>query len=112
MNLKSALKLVEWTSFPLLLITGLMVVSGYALTSEAAQRASLFIDFTRASTLHLGRFFRLSIVLLFLAHSYAGTELFLARRVKNERVRAFVEYSTLAFLVYVAWVALNGELGR
>lgn len=111
MNPKSALKIVEWSSFPLLIITGLMVVSGYALTSESAQRASLFIDFARASTLHLGRFFRLSILLLFLAHSYAGAELFLARRVKDKRVRAFVKYLTLAFLVYVAWVALNGELG-
>ncbi|MCD6559793.1 MAG: hypothetical protein J7K57_08020 [Palaeococcus sp.] len=111
MKTNTALKLVEWTSFPLLLFTGLMVVSGYALTSTSAQRASLFLDFARASFVHLGRLFKLSLLLLLLAHSYAGTELFIARRIRDERLKAFIEYSTIAFLVYVAWVAINGEIG-
>lgn len=87
-----------------------MVVSGYALTSTSAQKASIFLDFARASFVHLGRFFKLSLLLLLLAHSYAGTELFIARRIRDGRLKMFIEYSTIAFLVYVAWVALNGEI--
>lgn len=106
-----ALKIVEWTSLPLLLFVGLMIVSGYALTSVSAQRASLFLDFTKASYIHLGRFFRLSLIFLFLLHSYGGTVLFIRRRVKNSQIGALIEYSVLAFLLYVLWVATMAELG-
>ncbi|MBP1911072.1 hypothetical protein [Thermococcus stetteri] len=111
MKPKTALQIVEWTSFPLLLFVGLMIVSGYALTSVNAQRASLFLDFTRAIYIHLGRFFRLSLISLFLLHSYGGTVLFVRRRVRNEKIGALIEYSVLAFLIYVLWVAIMAELG-
>ncbi|ASI98591.1 hypothetical protein [Thermococcus celer] len=112
MRAKTAVAIVEWTSLPLLLFAGLMVISGYGLTSEAARNASLgLLTFSRSRVIHLSRMARLSFVSLLLLHTYAGTEI-LAKKVEksNGRLARLVEYSVLAFLLYVGWIVFNGEL--
>lgn len=114
MRTKTALAIVEWTSLPLLLLAGLLVISGYGLTSEAARNASLgLLTFSRSQAIHLSRIVKLGFVFLLLLHTYAGTEV-LTRKVKksgHQGLAAIMEYSVLAFLLYVGWIALNGEFG-
>ncbi|WP_297490248.1 hypothetical protein [Thermococcus sp.] len=112
MKSKTALKIVEWTSLPLLLFAALYFVSGYALTSETARSASLIMNFSRAQLIHLGRAMRLTLLTLFLLHSYAGAEL-LAGKLKargRSLLGATVDYTATAFLLYVLWVVINAEL--
>ncbi|NJE31402.1 hypothetical protein E3E38_10145 [Thermococcus sp. 18S1] len=115
MKAKTALRLVEWTSLPLLLLAGLLVISGYGLTSEAAINASLgLLTFSRSQAIHLSRLVKMGFVLLLLVHTYAGTEV-LAKKVEktgHQRLAALMEYSVLAFLIYVGWIAVNGEFGE
>jgi hypothetical protein len=114
MKVRTALRIVEWTSLPLLFLAGVMVLSGYGLTSESARTASLgLLTFSSSQTLHLSRFVKLSFTSLLLLHTYAGTEV-LAEKLRargRERLAMLIEYSVIAFLVYVAWVVLNGEFG-
>ncbi len=109
---KTALKIVEWTSLPLLLFVVLYFVSGYALTSETARQASIIMNFSRAQLIHLGRATRLTLLTLFLLHSYAGTELLAGKLKARGRtlLGAAVDYTATAFLLYVLWVVLNAEL--
>ncbi|ASJ04763.1 hypothetical protein [Thermococcus barossii] len=114
MKAKTALTLVEWTSLPLLLLAGLLVISGYGLTSEAARNASLgVLTFPLSQTIHLSRAIKLGFVSLLLLHTYAGTGM-LAKKVEkrgHSRLAALLEYAVLAFLIYVGWIAVNGEFG-
>ena len=114
MRTKTALAIVEWTSLPLLLLAGLLVISGYGLTSEAARNASLgLLTFSRSQAIHLSRIVKLGFVSLLLLHTYAGTEV-LAEKLRareRERLASLVEYGVIAFLIYVGWIALNGEFG-
>ncbi|WP_297435582.1 hypothetical protein [Thermococcus sp.] len=113
MKPSTALTVIEWTSLPLLILAGLLVISGYGLTSEAARNASLgFLTFSRSQAIHLSRLVKLGFVSLLVLHTYAGTEV-LAKKVEktHRRLAALMEYSVLAFLIYVGWIALNGEFG-
>ena len=114
MGARTALRVVEWTSLPLLILAGLMVISGYGLTSEAARNASLgLLTFSRSQTMHLSRLVKLGFVSLLLLHTYAGTEV-LGEKLRvsgRERLASLVEYSVIAFLIYVGWITLNGEFG-
>ncbi|CAD5244464.1 hypothetical protein [Thermococcus camini] len=113
MKAKTAIAIVEWTSLPLLLLAGLLVISGYGLTSEAARNASLgILTFSRSQAIHLSRLVKLGFVSLLLLHTYAGTEV-LAKKVEKShgRLAALMGYFVLAFLIYVAWIAVNGEFG-
>ncbi|ASJ09408.1 hypothetical protein A3L11_09265 [Thermococcus siculi] len=114
MRPKTALAIVEWTSLPLLLLAGLMVISGYGLTSEAARAASLgLLTFSRSQAIHLSRFVKLGFVFLLLLHTYAGTEVLTEKlRAGGRRgAAALIEYGVIAFLIYVGWIAVNGEFG-
>ncbi|NJE10516.1 hypothetical protein [Thermococcus sp. MAR1] len=113
MKAKTAIAIVEWTSLPLLLFAGLLVISGYGLTSEAARNASLgLLTFSRSQAIHLSRLVKLGFVSLLLLHTYAGTEVLAKKMEKNNRkLAALMEYSVLAFLIYVGWIAVNGEFG-
>jgi len=114
MKTKTAIAIVELTSLPLLLFAGLLVISGYGLTSEAARNASLgLLTFSRSQAIHLSRMVKLGFVSLLLLHTYAGMEV-LAKKVekRNRRIAALIEYFVLAFLVYIGWIAVNGEFGR
>lgn len=114
MKAKIALKLVEWTSLPLLLFAGLMVMSGYGLTSEAVRTASLgLLTFSSSQTIHLGRLARLGFTAILFTHSYAGTVI-LAQKLRlrgRKGLASLIEYGVIAFLIYTGWVVLNGEMG-
>lgn len=87
------------------------MISGYGLTSEAARNASLgLLTFSRSRVIHLSRMARLSFVSLLLLHTYAGGTEILAKKVEksNGRLARLVEYSVLAFLLYVGWIVFNG----
>jgi len=111
---RTALTIVEWTSLPLLLLAGLLVISGYGMTSEAARNASLgLLTFSRSQAIHLSRIIKLGFVFLLLLHTYAGTEILSEKlRVSGKRrLAALIEYGVIAFLIYVGWIAVNGEFG-
>jgi len=111
LRLRTAFKIVEWTALPLLIFSGLMIISGYGLVSESAREASLgVLNFSRSQSIHLGRFFRIGFFILLILHSYAGTELMVKRLTRaHRRLSIVVEYSIVAFLIYVAWIVFNGE---
>ncbi len=114
MKSRTALLIVEWTSIPLLILAGLLVISGYGLTSEAARSASLgLLTFSRSQMIHLSRAVKLGFVSLLLLHAYAGTEVLGEKlRVSGRKgLASLVEYGVIAFLMYVGWITLNGEFG-
>ena len=114
MKSRTAILIVEWTSIPLLILAGLLVISGYGLTSEAARNASLgLLTFSRSQTIHLSRLIKLGFVSLLLLHTYTGTEM-LGEKLRvggRKRLASVVEYGVIAFLIYVGWITLNGEFG-
>ena len=109
MKAKTALRLVEWTSIPLLLLTGLMLVTGYASTSEGALRASIFLTRDTAVRIHTSPLMRALLGLLLFTHAYAGTEL-MAERIKGKTLGRVLEYGVLGFIIYVLWVLIVGSL--
>ena len=109
MRAKTALRLVEWTSIPLLFLTGLMLVSGYASTSEGALRASIFLTRNTAVRIHTSPLIRALLGLLLFTHAYAGTEL-MTERIKGKALKRGLEYGVLGFMIYVLWVLLVGSL--
>ncbi len=109
MKARTALLLVEWTSIPLLFLTGLMVVTGYASTSEGALRGSLFLTRDTAVRIHTSETVRALLGILLFLHAYAGTEL-MAERIKRRVLRTGLEYVVLGFMIYVLWVLLVGSL--
>ncbi|WP_297074260.1 hypothetical protein [Thermococcus sp.] len=109
MKPKTALTLVEWTSVPLLLVTGLMAVTGYASTSDGALKASLFLTRETAVEIHTSPLMRALLGVLLFLHAYAGTEL-MAARIKEKALRTGLEYGVLGFVIYVLWVLVVGSL--
>ncbi|WP_457751611.1 hypothetical protein [Thermococcus sp.] len=109
MKATTALKTVEITSLPLLILTGLMIVTGYASVSPSAEKASIFVSKSLAIMIHTSPLIRLSLGILLFIHSYTGTIL-LTSRLKNRKMATVVDYGVLAFLVYVLWVLIIGSL--
>ena len=105
----TALLIVEWTSLPLLFLTGLMMVTGYASTNDAALKASIFLSRETALRIHTSPLVRALLGALLFLHAYAGTEL-MTRRIKRKTMRVSVEYGVLAFMIYVLWVLVVGSL--
>ncbi|WP_297534422.1 hypothetical protein [Thermococcus sp.] len=106
MRPKTALLVVEATSLPLLVLTVLMLVTGYASVSTSAAKYSIFFSKTRAVAFHTSAFVRIALAGLLILHSYAGTRL-LRARIKG-KVGAFIEYTVLALLTYLLWVLVGG----
>ncbi|MCD6488734.1 MAG: hypothetical protein J7K21_05875 [Desulfurococcales archaeon] len=100
---KIMLLVVEGTAPPLLLLTILMMLSGYGIVGSrtlSALTGGLF-GYRTSLFIHTDSLIRYSFSILALIHSYSGFSLMILRRVRHSMLRNIIEYIVFILIVYI-----------
>ena len=106
-----SLALIETTSIPLLLLTLVMMVTGYTLAHpETIPTLLPPIDYSTAQQLHTDPIIRTCYTILATLHSTAGTIMLIEKHVKRKKAKILAETLTVATLAYIASTLLLAEI--
>lgn len=111
-SMKLMVLLVETTSLPLLVLTLVMILSGYGMLYPMLIESLTLglIGYGEAARIHTNPLIRAGFTLLALIHGLAGSILLVERYVKNPFVKRVIEYGIAFILLYIATTIIIAEI--